>query len=1014
MSGLKDIRFIKASAGSGKTYSITQEIAGEIRRRQCGAEQILATTFTVKAANELASRIRSRLLEEDLSGEAPKVRDALIGTINSVCGRLLAEQAIAAGESPSMTVLSDENVDLIFNQSIADVLEEHSTQVNELADRLSISDWASVVRRIIDCARINGIDEHGLQISRHYSIEQARKIYVGGADIALETYRTILNTHREAIAAFVNAGEAAAREAQSVTIWKWCRGLLHNDVRTWRDVKALRGAKWPTRPNGQRYCESLRPVYDQLAGCDMLKSNGLQGDVVMFIGILFSVADKAMSAYARYKKEYGLVDFVDQEIKILELLNESEEFKANLRNRVKAIYVDEFQDTSPVQLAVYLKLAETIAGKTTWVGDSKQAIYRFRGADSAFMSKIMGALVPANTCTLSYSWRSRRNLVDFANEVFAKVFPDLEERGEVRLGLAAGEDARIGRQGGKIGVWQIQSTNSAEYAACLANRITSGFCKGEWKQYADVAVLLHDNSDCARLAEELQKRGVPTSIGGSKLRDDLVANLALCAYRYVYSHDVVAKAVLDAYRPDVAPTDICDPTVLESYSPLELFEKAVVDWKIDDYARGSASPERELATIEALRQLCREYEGTCKVRGVVATHAGFIEAFMNTAESGASAAGCDCVQIHTYHGSKGLEWKTVILGTLDEKADGSPFGVKGVLQGTADVTNPLAHRTVRYIPAPFGDRRSDECGSFREKGITGFDDMSKEEEVADAEEKRRLMYVGVTRAKGEVVFAPQLKINNRGNVIQAHWLESLTPEIPFIQMLSNRDAEWTIGDRTFQVTMEVVSPRDSVEVVVRRRFTDGGVPCPLFEKRKVAPSSLEGGGTCGTRGRESLLGTCMSLKKGEYSSGLGVCVHSYLAVTVPDMDDRTLAEELITRWGVGDILSVDALVMAGVRLRDWIRQTFDPKTIQTEVPMHFNHPNGQVSEGFIDMLVEKGDGSFVIIDHKVIGDHAVAECVKMYAPQQEIYRNAVQAACGLVSHVYLHMPVQGKVVEVDF
>ena len=82
--------------------------------------------------------------------------------------------------------------------------------------------------------------------------------------------------------------------------------------------------------------------------------------------------------------------------------------------------------------------------------------------------------------------------------------------------------------------------------------------------------------------------------------------------------------------------------------------------------------------------------------------------------------------------------------------------------------------------------------------------------------------------------------------------------------------------------------------------------------------------------------------------------------------------------------------------------------------MCFRHPNGQASEGFIDMLVEKDDGSFVIIDHKVINDRNVETCVKTYAAQQEVYRNAVQAACGPVKHVYLHLPIQGKMVEVAF
>ena len=214
MSGLKDVKFKKASAGSGKTYSITKEIADQISDKAYTADQVLATTFTVKAANELESRIRSRLLENDaLREEASKVRDALIGTVDSVCGRLLGEQAIAAGESPNMSVLGPDEEAAIFSKAIEGVLEKHVKRMNELSGKIFVSDWQSVVRKIIEVARLNGISAETLGQSKQYSVECAKKIYVGGKSITPATYGEIINRHLDAIRSIVVIGRDAAMEA---------------------------------------------------------------------------------------------------------------------------------------------------------------------------------------------------------------------------------------------------------------------------------------------------------------------------------------------------------------------------------------------------------------------------------------------------------------------------------------------------------------------------------------------------------------------------------------------------------------------------------------------------------------------------------------------------------------------------------------------------------------------------------------------------------------------------------
>ena len=100
----------------------------------------------------------------------------------------------------------------------------------------------------------------------------------------------------------------------------------------------------------------------------------LFAQVDAYVRAVFSCAAAAMLAYEEHKRAWGLVDFVDQERLALELLGKPE-LEQQLRERLQTVFVDEFQDTSPLQLAVFVAMSR-LAGSSVWVGDPKQSIYR--------------------------------------------------------------------------------------------------------------------------------------------------------------------------------------------------------------------------------------------------------------------------------------------------------------------------------------------------------------------------------------------------------------------------------------------------------------------------------------------------------------------------------------------------------------------------------------------------------------------------------------------------------------
>ena len=158
---------IVASAGTGKTYRLVEEIVAEIAAGT-PPHRILATTFTKKAAAELAGRVRAKLIEDGQAGLAAAMLSARIGTVNAVCGSLIAEFAFELGRSPVAEVIAEGRQGAIFARATGAVVEEFGPAISEVADRFNIAGrgyvlhgrtirgWQDEVSRAVDLARPAG------------------------------------------------------------------------------------------------------------------------------------------------------------------------------------------------------------------------------------------------------------------------------------------------------------------------------------------------------------------------------------------------------------------------------------------------------------------------------------------------------------------------------------------------------------------------------------------------------------------------------------------------------------------------------------------------------------------------------------------------------------------------------------------------------------------------------------------------------------------------------------------
>lgn len=168
---MKNTLFISAGAGSGKTHRITDFLFEELAAKRARPEAVLATTFTKKAASELVERVRQRLALGGQHRLASSMGQALIGTVNSVCGRLLGRYAFEAGLSPALEVLDEDASALLFSQALEQSLESSDIdRMNALARRLEKEDWKGEIKGIVDLARANNIPAAALPAQAERSL----------------------------------------------------------------------------------------------------------------------------------------------------------------------------------------------------------------------------------------------------------------------------------------------------------------------------------------------------------------------------------------------------------------------------------------------------------------------------------------------------------------------------------------------------------------------------------------------------------------------------------------------------------------------------------------------------------------------------------------------------------------------------------------------------------------------------------------------------------------------------
>jgi ATP-dependent exoDNAse (exonuclease V) beta subunit len=1058
------VHVVGASAGTGKTSRLVTTFAdavyGADGKPPIDASAIVVTTFTNKAADEITDRIRQQLISDGHWEAAQYVLTGYIGTVNSVCGRIIAEFALDAGLSPVIDVLPEERTGAAFAAAAEPVVSAYMQDLDPIAHRLSQDKWRDLVLDICRMTRSNGIGPGDLSEFATRSWHRLRQLLPQSDDDA-EAERLDTNLSHainQAITSLSSGIDSTQATAKVLDDLKECAAVLRSgEYLRWSDWARLSKVK-----PGKSSESAVSPV--RAAACCHPKHPRLHEDLRRFIELVFACAASALEHYQVYKRQLAFLDFTDQEALALRLLN-NKEVAEQLRSKLSLVLVDEFQDTSPIQLAIFLKLAR-IAEKSVWVGDEKQAIYGFRDTDPELMHAVVRAVVPQSGGSwdrLSSSYRTVPELVKFTNDVFSAAFPPLGINAEQ---TRIDDCKRASLPGGRnLHAWWLPGKNWEEAVRALAAGVHQMLARpADWPvvdpgtntvrplQGGDIAILCRRNERCIEVATALAEIGIPVAASRRGLLATPECALAFACLRYlVDSSDTLAAAeimhftheprgnhswLVDVLEKGLDQVIASMPQVeqlarqrprLGDLTPGEAVELALMAGGVLDTVATWVDSRQRLSNLNALRALAIEYEELCLAQRSAATAAGFVTFLLKNVEHGGEQPPNPdehAVRVLTYHGAKGLEWPVVILADLGTPRAPSVFGatVEPPEDGF-DPWEPLRGRSIRLWPWPYG---AQEKGVYLDATADACDEMARAR-ARDHAENVRLLYVGATRARDYLILAC------RDGKDGTSWLDSLTDaEGRTVLALPTQEGIHTIRVSSNNHTVHVrrlETPEQEQRIEARPRLDAQEVPrlrlrpetpfehppLRLPPSRASAILARDEATMDSSPDRVISIGGRLPIAGSPDMAILGEAVHRFLSADDPDWDTerRTgLAREILRRWHVVE-LDGTALIEASDRLLAFLNDRYPAHRRYREYPVHGRVGLQRVS-GRIDLLVETDDG-FVIIDHKTFPgsyDHWVDKAFS-YRPQLLLYGELIRNATGCeLLAFYVHMPIVGKIIDV--
>ena len=731
---MKNIQYINAGAGSGKTTTLTKILSEKLGNGGYKPSEVILTTFTELAASEFREKARERLYSDNHADVAAELDSATIGTVHSVALNFIKKYWYLIGVSPDMKVMSEDDLQVYISESLGDYVSSDDLKFFrsygsffDLRDSQAHADldyWKGHLLAIIEKINSYNVD---IERSNVDSCKVVEHIFNSQAILNQELLCKFTAALSSQIGSYKEDPKGKvqpildglnSKVVTYATIVKVYNLLTsdNHDISTDNrgDLKEIIGDA-----DYDAIVENLKVYQMSSIGDD---SPG--GMIKKMINLLFSIAKRWQDGFNDFKVRRHIIDYNDMERLFLKLLDQPQ-VEEEIKGTYKLMMVDEFQDSSPIQLEIFKRLSDLME-QSYWVGDPKQSIYGFRGADVELVNETTQQFYdegqdPAHHLThdeLSQSWRTREPLVNLTSTCFTRAFKGIIDSENVVLKPTRKESEQFSaplshwncyasRRSGKIFTEKV----AVRIKQLLdSNTLVQNKDDKEFRRIkpGDIAILCLKNKNCKAMAKALIKKGIPVSFVNDEILQQTEVQLVFALLKFmVDASNKHVRADLLRLLEDVPTQDILQQRLdymirlnsqqenaadkaekpkdqwLDDDSPLisrlKEFKQMVRNLSVSDLLEsivyGLALPEvvakwedadNRRQNLHTLCALAKNYDEHCLQMGIGASVGGLLTYFSYVKIDNKVDNAANAVKVLTYHKSKGLEWPYVILSSLED------------------------------------------------------------------------------------------------------------------------------------------------------------------------------------------------------------------------------------------------------------------------------------------------------------------------------------------------------------
>jgi ATP-dependent helicase/nuclease subunit A len=541
---------VTAGAGTGKTLLLVERYLDILINEPLDVRNILAITFTKKAAAEMKERIVNTIDEKLMDDRSDKNRKKLIkardhmsasaiSTIHAFCARLLREYPVEAGIDPDFRQLNDIQRQLLLDEEIDKQFDQLDRQPDQWISLFRMFGKETIKSMLAICLD-RGFEMK--QVLKEYTEKNTDQIFQSWCELFLthvkkgisEQKITIIRQHVKNILGNLPNGNQNDPKIELTIekLNKYERANNGDDLQAWRYLFELAdhfttgknlaytkaGSFGSSRMWGVNNSKELLALSGELESV-MLHRISVPGnkdkEIIAQLKKFYVLCQAISERFMQRKNDLGVVDYEDLQLYALQLLQDYPEVRRKISSTFQYIMVDEFQDTNFIQWQIIRSLGELKDHKYFIVGDPKQSIYGFRNADIRVFQHVKDEFIKSASqnstdpsIVLRESFRFAPKLAGFINKTFEYILqPSADNAWEVTYDvMTAGRDSD---SDGSISLAILDEPEQANYIIQQVRQLSDRY------QYGQMAVMLRTRSRLVELEETLRRNNIPFhTIGG--------------------------------------------------------------------------------------------------------------------------------------------------------------------------------------------------------------------------------------------------------------------------------------------------------------------------------------------------------------------------------------------------------------------------------------------------------------------------------------------------------------------